>query len=601
MTAESVSATSTRLLLRHIKGILLALEESCGRLPAFTLLFLYALTSVLEAAGLTLIVPVVQALRGDQRVSIPGTSLQIAPATALGLIIGVFVVRAALQWVTTVWGTDLRLRTTDALRIGALQATLQARWHFITSQRRSNLVQSLTTEVHRASIAIDLLFRGAVSALLLLMTALAALVLAPAVAAPAIFLVGALALLVRRDITRSIGLGIDLSRSIERFGAIVTDSLASIRLVRSHDAADCWLATLEHEAHQGRRATGAVMRRAARTQSLMSVAGVIGVVGLVLLADARGVDAAHLVALIVITARMLGAARGLVTQIQQFAYLAPALDHVQQLTTEASKARDTPSSSKFPMVRPAEPPRLELKHVSVSHDPGGIPALEDVNIVVPSAGLTVLSGVSGAGKSTLLDVVLGLLPPSHGEVLADGQRIDDLLAWRARTAYVPQEVVLVPGTVRHNLVWSALKGQTFKEADLWDALATAHLDDVVRALPAGLDTELRDLTQLSGGERQRLSIARALVRQPGLLVLDEATSALDSTLEAQVIDSLCTLGITLLLASHRASMETRADAVVHLAGGRVVSPTEPPASWDGARTRRTEQGPSSVPTKHSGC
>jgi ABC-type multidrug transport system fused ATPase/permease subunit len=151
----------------------------------------------------------------------------------------------------------------------------------------------------------------------------------------------------------------------------------------------------------------------------------------------------------------------------------------------------------------------------------------------------------------LLDVVLGLRRPQEGEVLVDGEPLTDLAAWRARVGYVPQQTVLVPGTVWQNLAWSMQPGRTLTEDEAWEALRLARLDDVVRGLPHGLQAPLQEVAELSGGEQQRLSIARALVRRPELLVLDEATSALDRDTESRLLSTLLDGSRAVLMVTHR--------------------------------------------------
>lgn len=219
---------------------------------------------------------------------------------------------------------------------------------------------------------------------------------------------------------------------------------------------------------------------------------------------------------------------------------------------------------------------MELRGVSVSY--GDRAVLRGLDLSVAPASLVAVTGPSGAGKSTLLDVVLGLLPPTSGEVVVAGAPLTDARGWRARVGYVPQQTVLIPATVRENLAWSA--GRDITDDDLWDALETACAADVVRSLQQQLDTVLQDLAQLSGGEQQRLCIARALVRAPDLLVLDEATSALDSATEAAVVANLRATPAALLVATHRPAVVAVADHVVDLAppdeaGPPVTSPAIP--------------------------
>jgi len=215
-------------------------------------------------------------------------------------------------------------------------------------------------------------------------------------------------------------------------------------------------------------------------------------------------------------------------------------------------------------------PLVSLRDVSWRYNPGSAPVLQDVSLDLRRRGFVTLSGGSGAGKSTLLDIVLGLLRPTEGEVLVDGAALGDIAAWRSRLGYVPQQTVLVPGTVRQNLTWSLPRGVSATDDELWAALAVACLDDVVATLPERLNTELADLTELSGGEQQRLSIARALARRPELLILDEATGALDAATEDAVLTNLLSGPYALLMVSHREAVHARATETYHLEKGTLT-------------------------------
>ncbi|BEP11925.1 ABC transporter ATP-binding protein [Acidothermaceae bacterium B102] len=200
------------------------------------------------------------------------------------------------------------------------------------------------------------------------------------------------------------------------------------------------------------------------------------------------------------------------------------------------------------------------------------PALAELSLVVEPGETIAFVGASGSGKSTLLNLVIGLFAPSSGRVLLDGRDMAslDLRTYRRHLAIVPQEPLLFAGSVRDNVTY----GQPdLSDEAVHDALVAANAWDFVQRMSDGLDTPLGDRgTLLSGGQKQRIAIARALIRDPRVLVLDEATSALDTSSEALVREALARLmhGRTCFVVAHRLSTVRSADRIVVLDQGRIV-------------------------------
>ncbi|WP_241153918.1 ABC transporter ATP-binding protein [Nocardioides pantholopis] len=214
--------------------------------------------------------------------------------------------------------------------------------------------------------------------------------------------------------------------------------------------------------------------------------------------------------------------------------------------------------------------RLELRGVGFAYDPDQ-PLLRQVDFTVEPGRTVALVGATASGKSTLTMLVSRLVDPDRGEILLDGTDLRDLAPGElARTlALVPQSAFLFDDTVRGNITL----GAEIPDDEVWAALRAAQAEGFVAALPQGLDTRLGERgASLSGGQRQRISLARALVRQPRLLILDDATSAVDPEVEARILEALrsgATSG-SLLVVAYRKGTIALADEVVHLDGGRVV-------------------------------
>jgi subfamily B ATP-binding cassette protein MsbA len=231
-------------------------------------------------------------------------------------------------------------------------------------------------------------------------------------------------------------------------------------------------------------------------------------------------------------------------------------------------------------------------------------ALRDVSIRIPAGRATAVIGRSGAGKSTLTHLLLRLYDPTRGAVRVDGVPLAeiDLHAWRARVALVAQDGMLWNATARENIAYGR-DGAT--DADVERAARMAGADEFLRALPEGYASVLGDRgVRLSGGQRQRIALARALVREPEILILDEATNALDAESESLVQEAVAALGsrLTLIVVSHRLSAVSRADHFVLLEEGRVAAEGDPASlgSLDETLERLTGAGIAPTPRASAG-
>ena len=221
----------------------------------------------------------------------------------------------------------------------------------------------------------------------------------------------------------------------------------------------------------------------------------------------------------------------------------------------------------------AEPRQLILQHLTYTYPGSDAPSLQDISLTLEFHKSYGFIGPTGAGKSTLLDILLGLLRPESGQILLDGHPLQDNLdGWQRQLGYVPQSIFLCDDTIRANVALGIPEGEV-DETLLWQALDSAQLGAFVRSLKNGLETRVGERgVRLSGGQRQRLGIARALYRQPRVLLFDEATSALDSDTEnalAEAVDSLKGRH-TILIVAHRPSTIRHCDMIFRLENGRLT-------------------------------
>ena len=216
---------------------------------------------------------------------------------------------------------------------------------------------------------------------------------------------------------------------------------------------------------------------------------------------------------------------------------------------------------------------IELREVRFAYGPDQKTVLNGVNLRIDAGARVGFVGVTGGGKSTLLDICMGLLLPTDGAVVVNGEPITEanLPWWHKRIAHVPQAIFLVDKSIAENVALGVPPGK-IDQAHLARALEAAQLTEFIRQLPEGARTRVGERgVQLSGGQRQRIGIARALYKQADVLVLDEATSALDGETEAKVMDAIYRLNpdLIILMIAHRVSTLARCNAIYHLEGGLI--------------------------------
>lgn len=234
-------------------------------------------------------------------------------------------------------------------------------------------------------------------------------------------------------------------------------------------------------------------------------------------------------------------------------------EDLKNLTPVATK-----SSNKEPLLFAD---KIEIRNIDFAYEGTEENIFTDFSLNIPHASSIAFVGTTGCGKTTLVDIILCLLKPTKGQVLVDGRDIEENLpSWREKIGYVPQFIFLIDSSIIENVAWGINK-EDINEEQVRECLRKAQILDFIENLPDKLESNVGENgVSLSGGQRQRIGIARALYRNPEVLILDEATSALDNETENAFVDALDSLKgkITIIMIAHRLTTIENCDKIINL-------------------------------------
>ncbi|MBD3729891.1 MAG: ABC transporter ATP-binding protein [Sphingomonadales bacterium] len=558
-----------------MKHALPQIVELAGRGRLASVSALSVLVALGEGLGFLLLVPLLAALEPGAGTTgsspLAGWLATRGFAPPLSVLLAAFVlvvsIRALADYARALASLDVTVRIVDGLRQRAMHALVEAEWRALSRMRQSENRALLVSTLDMGAASAEIFFTFVKTALSLAATGLAALLISPIVAMAG--MVGGLVVILayaglRR---RARELGELITERHRRIYLRLEESLDALRLVKSYGNED-WA---RREVAAGFSGLRAVQRQyvadTGRARVLMQVGGAALLAVLAWLALERwNYSPAVLLPLVALFARAVPQLGALQECWQQWAHAAPALVATQRMIESVEGEAEAQSDALA--IAPALTHSIVLDRVTLSHrDDAGV---SDITLELQAGEVLALTGPSGAGKSTLADIIGGLLAPDSGTMAIDGKLLDPAArrAWRSRVAYVHQEPLLFTGTTRENLLWADPEADDRRLIEVLQAAQASFVLD----LPGGLDCDLGEGgRRLSGGERQRIVLARALLRDPALLILDEATSALDPASDAAVADAVARLRgrCTMVIIGHHGQLATIADRRLQLAAGRL--------------------------------
>ena len=563
---------------RHV-ALTVALALAVAATEGLGLLLLLPL---LEIAGVTVGGGVAGDLAREVRSRLDVVGLPASAAVVLSVYVAVMTARALLVRFSVIACTRLQEQFLLARRRRLCRAMLECRWETVAGHRAGALTHSLTGELEDAADApshLLALITGALLALVYIGVAFRLSV--PVTMLGAVGGAGLVFLLRRRrQAARRVAMNVhELTAELFAATAEHVDGLKTTKAYGAERRSERLFAA-------GSTAVADANVRCERlfadARALLD-AGAVAVLAISIYVahDVLNLGTAAILVLLYIFARVTPRLAGLQSSWQQLMLAMPPFVRVANAIDRWEMASEHAAGDDADLrLRRA----LALRGVHYRYpdadDPASRarlrstrpPALRDVTLTIAAGTTTAVVGASGAGKSTLADLVLGLLSAQEGRVEIDGVELTPARAraWRERVGYVAQESYLFNDTVRANLRWGCPDAT---DEEIRAALTLAAANEFVAALPDGLDTAVGERgRRLSCGERQRLTLARALLRRPELLMLDEATSSVDAENEREIQRAVESLRgrMTMLVITHRLATIRAADVIYVMDRGRIV-------------------------------
>ena len=552
------------------------------------------LVSLFEMLGVALVLPLVNLATGAPR---EGFILKVSnffgnPDTPTLIIIfgltlvAAFVLKGVFSLVVRRWSLSFLATQQSAVSVALLNR--YTREPYLDHRKRGaapiyNAVNDVTSQAYSAYVGGVLGFIGELLSILMLMVMLLVVMPVPALLAMVYFGLTSFALqsvLKRKNREQGV---IVLNATRGAWSAMI-ESVDSFREIRLYDATDRYMYRYQEKRLDS---VAASMRSAFLSEFpkyTLEIIFILGIAGLLAFMSAtQGADSTgYLILFAGACIRILPNYTRMVASLGGIRAGEHASDElVKEIKQLSPEARMFILASK-PVVpegyeyinKTIEPINIQVDNLSFQYPDGDKPVLKDITLDIPMGSSIAFVGGSGSGKTTLIDLILGLIDPTHGQVLKNGEPIQkDLRSWHQRIGYVPQDVFIADCTVTEAVAF----GLEPHEIDLERVkycLEVAALTEVVESLENGLDTKLGyNATRLSGGQKQRMGIARALYRNPSVLILDEATSALDNETEHKITKTIERISkdITVIIVAHRLSTVRNVDQLVYLSNGQIAN------------------------------
>ena len=546
--------------------------------PSRTVIMLVCLVlaGFAEGIGIMTLLPVIEVIDNEPNSSeitqiiasiFNWANVPLSIGSLLVFISIIIIIKAQLMLVAMLQAGYTIAQVTTDLRKRVIHAVLGAQWQYFIDHPVGAVSNSIATESQRASQAYNAACLMMAELIQLVVYAVIALTISPIVTLVAIA-VAPLMFFIFTPLIRYARTAGNQQTSLQRkIIEWITHGLQGIKPIKAMGKQSFIEPVLEKDVESLNQV---LRKQTLATQAVKTQQEPVLIIGLSVvlyfLITIGEAEFSSLLVLVVLFYRLIGKITGLQKRYQNLVINESAYWALNDIAVEAEIRQEQLTGEGLA----GNYDQISFQNVGLQKE--GINILETINLSFPSKGVIVLVGPSGAGKTTLIDLLARLSSPTSGEIFIDDKLLDslDLQTWREYIGYVPQEMTLFHETVRNNL---NLGEKTVSDQAIWHVLDLAGLSEFIATLPEKLDTTIGESgARFSGGQRQRLSIARALLRKPKILILDEVTTSLDPQTEQLVCEQLSSLSKKMLIIaiSHQPAIQQIADQIIYLEGGKVI-------------------------------
>jgi len=494
-------------------------------------------------------------------------------AIICGLIIGSVFFKNLFLYLAYYILNPLKNKIVNQLRTELYEKVLHLPIGFFTEKRKGDIISRITNDVNEVESSVVGTLEGWVRDPLTIIFTLITLLLISVKLTLFVFLCIPVVALVLGRISKSLKRSsADVANLSSESLSVMDETLSGLRVIKAFNSEPLLrnrFFSINHLLVKAKNQIGYRRDLASPVSEFMGVlifTAILYFGGRLVLSDSVGLTGSLFIAYLGIFYQLINPTKTLSTSFSNMARGTAAIERIEEILRTKSTVDDNPNGKKLEQFGSS----IELRDVAFHYD--GVPILKNINVTIEKGKTVALVGSSGAGKSTLADLVPRFHDVSAGELLIDGVNIKDysLKSVRDHISIVTQEPILFNDTIESNI---RLGKQDASQAEIEDAAKVANAFNFITKKDAGFKTNIGDRgTKLSGGERQRLTIARAIVKNPPILILDEATSSLDTESERLVQDAINNMmqNRTSIVIAHRLSTIRHADEILVLQKGEIV-------------------------------